>query len=65
MALWVLAGAMVAAWFGPWLSARLAGGGRLARALSANAWLALLPLFALGLLKIMAESFTPVLYAQF
>jgi alginate O-acetyltransferase complex protein AlgI len=65
LSLWMLGAAMAAAWLGPWLAGRLAKAGRLARVIAGNAWLVLLPLFVLGILKIMAESYAPVLYARF
>ncbi len=65
LSLWILAGAMAAAWLGPWLSGRLAARKGLGQWVAERAWVALLPLFALGLLKIMAESYAPVLYARF
>ncbi len=69
----VLAAALVVTWAGPWAMKRMATGGMaggkawgwLSRWTSGRAWVALLPLFLLGLLKIMAESYAPVLYAKF
>ena len=65
LSLGILAVAMAGTWLGPWMMGRLAAGGRLGRMAAENAWVALLPLFVLGLLKIMAETYAPVLYAQF
>jgi alginate O-acetyltransferase complex protein AlgI len=57
----VLAAALVLTWAGPWAVRKA----NLSRWASERAWVALLPLFFLGLLKIMAESYAPVLYAKF
>jgi alginate O-acetyltransferase complex protein AlgI len=65
LSLGILAAAVAGTWLGPWVMSRLAAGGRLARAAAENAWVALLPLFVLGLLKVLAESYAPVLYARF
>jgi alginate O-acetyltransferase complex protein AlgI len=61
----VLGTALLLTWVGPWVVKKIAAGGKLSRWTSERAWVALLPLFFLGLLKIMAESYTPVLYAKF
>jgi alginate O-acetyltransferase complex protein AlgI len=65
LSLWVLAGAVALTWLGPGVAARLASAGLAARWSLRNARLVLLPLFLLAILKIMAESYAPVLYARF
>jgi alginate O-acetyltransferase complex protein AlgI len=61
----VLALALLLTWAGPWLTGKLGSWKKAAGFLAGREWVALLPLFALGLLKIMSESYAPVLYAKF
>jgi alginate O-acetyltransferase complex protein AlgI len=65
LSVFVLAAALALTWIGPWAAKRIAAGRRLSRLAADRAWVALLPLFLLGLLKIMAESYAPILYAKF
>jgi len=72
LAVAVLGFAIAAAYAGPYLTARWEAGRRgtgapslAARWLSARAWVLVLPLFLLGVLKILADSYAPFLYAKF
>ena len=72
LAVTVLGCALVSAYAGPWLITRWQegrhGSGALdltARWLANRAWVVVLPLFLLGVLKILADSYAPFLYAKF
>ncbi len=72
LAVTVLGCALVAAYAGPWLIARWQEGRRgsgaldlTARWFAGRAWVVVLPLFLLGILKILADSYAPFLYAKF
>lgn len=65
LSLVMLAAALIAVWPGQWLAGRLAAAAPWGVRLVERSWIALLPLFALALLKVLAESYAPVLYGQF
>jgi alginate O-acetyltransferase complex protein AlgI len=65
LSLAMLAVALVAVWPGRWLAGLIAAAAPSGARVVERAWIALVPLFVIALLKVLAESYAPVLYGQF